>query len=203
MSSIQLKRVGVIASSVFAGVLVANAAAADEGPNYTFIEAGYVHVEIDDFDADGEALALQGSVAVTDMFHLIGGYQDGTIDGPFGIDVDVSTLELGGGMNFALSPTVDFVGQVAWLSTEVDVSGLGDVDDDGYGLGAGIRAMISPRFEVGAGVNYADIADDGQTTFGGEVLYHFTDMFAVTGGVTVGEDSTSYGVGVRANLHGM
>ena len=199
-----LKRVGLVASSVLGGVLLANAAAAsDEGPNYTFFEAGYAHVEFDDFEADGDALTLQGSFALTDMFHLVGSYQDGEIESDFGFDVDVMTMELGGGMNFALSPTVDLVGQVTWITTELDAQGFGDVDDDGYGLGAGMRAMVSPQFEVGAGINYADIADDGQTTFGGKVMYHFTDMFAMTGGISVGDDTTTYGVGMRVNLHRM
>jgi hypothetical protein len=67
------------------------------------MEAGYAHVEFDDFQADGDALALQGSFALNDMFNLVGSYQDGSIDSDFNVDVDVKTLELGGGSTSAQS----------------------------------------------------------------------------------------------------
>jgi hypothetical protein len=204
MTLSQLKRAGVLASTVLGGVLIANAAAAaEQGPNYTFMEAGYAHVELDNFDADGEALALEGSVALNDMFNLVGSYQDGTIEGDFNVDVDVSTVELGGGMHFPINPNIDFVTQLTWVSTEVDVDGFGGVDDDGYGIGAGLRAMLSPKFELDGSVKYVDINNSDDTSFGAKAIYHFTDMFAMTGSVVSGEDTTTYGVGVRMNLHGM
>jgi Outer membrane protein beta-barrel domain len=204
MTLSQLKRAGVLASTVLGGVLIANAAAAaEQGPNYTFMEAGYAHVELDDFDADGEALALEGSVALGSMFNLVGSYQDGTIEGPFDIDVDVSTVELGGGMHFPINPKIDFVTQLTWVSTEVDVDGFGGVDDDGYGLGAGLRAMLTPNFELDGSVKYVEINNSDDTSFGAKAIYHFTDMFAMTGSIVAGEDTTTYGVGVRMNLHGM
>ena len=200
----QMKRAGVLASTVLGGVLLANAAAAAEhGPNYTFMEAGYQHVEIDDFEADGDALALQGSFALNDMFNLVGNYQDGSIDSDFGVEVDVTTLELGGGMHLPLSPTVDFVSQLTWVTTELDAGAFGDVDDDGYGVGAGVRAMVTPQLELAGGINYMDVADEDDTSFGGKVVYHFTDMFAMTGAAQFGDNATTYGLGLRANFHGL
>jgi len=200
----QLKCVGVFTSTVLGGALLANAAAASEqGPNYTFMEAGYAHVEFDDFQADGDALALQGSFALNDMFNLVGSYQDGSIDSDFNVDVDVKTLELGGGMHFPLNPTVDLVTQLTWITTEIDAGSFGNVDDDGYGLGAGIRAMLTPRLELDGGIDYTDVANEDETAFSGKVMYHFTDMFAMTGGFTVGDNTTTYGVGLRANFRGM
>ncbi len=200
----QMKRAGVLASTVLGGVLLANAAAAGEqGPNYTFMEAGYQHVEFDDFEADGDALALQGSFALNDMFNLVGNYQDGSIESDFGVDVDVTTLELGGGIHMPLSPTVDFVSELTWVTMELDAGAFGDVDDDGYGLGAGVRAMLTPSLELGGGIKYMDVADEDDTSFGGKVVYHFTDMFAMTGVASFGDNVTTYGLGLRANLRGL
>ena len=200
----QMKRAGVLASTVLGGVLLANAAAASEhGPNYTFMEAGYEHVEFDDFDADGEALALQGSLALNDMFNLVGNYQDGSIDSDLGGNVDVSTIELGGGMHLPLSPTVDFVSQLTWVTTKLDAGSFGNVDNDGYGVGAGVRAMVTPQLELGGGINYTDLGDSDDTSFGGKVVYHFTDMFAMTGLASVGDNTTTYGLGLRANFRGL
>jgi hypothetical protein len=204
MTLLELKRACTLATTVLGGVLVANAAAAaEQGPSYTYMEAGYAHVELDDFDANGEALALEGSVALTDMFHLVGGYQDGTIEADGNVDVDVSTMEVGAGMHFPINPTIDFVTQATWVSTEVDVDGFGGVDDDGYGLGMGLRAMLSPKFELDGSVHYVDINDSDDTSFGAKAIYHFTDMFAMTGSVVSGEETTTYGLGVRMNLRGM
>ncbi|HEY6598628.1 MAG TPA: outer membrane beta-barrel protein [Pseudomonadales bacterium] len=199
----QMKRAGVMASTVLGGVMLANAAMASEhGLDYTFMEAGYQHVEIDDFDADGEALALQGSVALNHMFNLVGNFQDGSIDAG-AADVDVTTIELGGGMHLPLSPTVDFVTELTWINMELDAGGFGDVDDDGYGLGAGVRAMVTPSLELGGGIKYSEVADEDETSFGGKIVYHFTDMFAMSGMASFGDNTTTYGLGLRANFHGL
>ena len=204
MTLFQLKRAGLLASTVLGGVLVANAAAAaEQGPSYTYLEAGYAHVEIDDFDADGDALELGGSVALNDMFHLLGSYQDGTIEAGGNVDVDVSTMELGVGMHFPINHMIDFTTQASWVTTEIDADGFGGVDDDGYGLGVGLRAMLSPKFELDGNVHYVDINESDDTSFGAKAIYHFTDMFAMTGSVVSGEDTTTYGLGVRMNLRGM
>ncbi len=69
-------------------------------------------------------------------------------------------------------------------------------DDDGYAIRAGIRAMLTPQFELNGGGSYVDVSDDDTALYVGAV-YSFTDMFAVTGNVSVGDNATAYGVGLR------
>lgn len=183
------------AAGILAGVLMANAAMAADGPQYTYVEAGYSWIDYDDVNADGDALNIGGSLAVTDMFHLFAGYQDGEIEiGNF--DVDISTMQLGGGMNIELSPTVDLVATAAWARADLDANAFGSDNEDGYALGVGVRAMVMPQLELNGGVSYVDIVDD-DTALSVGAVYSFNEMFALTAGASFGDNVTSYGIGGR------
>lgn len=183
---------------MFAGAAsMAGAAIADSGPRYTFGELAYTRADYEDIDADGDLFGIAGSIAIGDMFHLIAAYDDGELEGDGGGDVDASTVELGGGINYAISDTVDIVGQLAWVSAELDSGRFGGIDEDGYRLSGGLRAMMTPQFELNGGLTYLDIedADDTAVEFGG--VYSFTDLFAVTGGASIGDEVTSFRIGAR------
>lgn len=186
-------------------------AALAESPRYSYFTAAWTNTEIDGedlgSDPEGDGLSIGGSIAVTDMFHLFAEYDDSDLDVdgvPFGFDVDVGyqTLVIGGGANFGVSDTVDIVAQLAYVDVEltVDVAGFGSgsEDESGYGLGAGVRAMVTDDFELNAGVNFVDLGDDADdTTFSLGAVYNFTPVFAVQGGLSFSDDVSSYGVGVR------
>jgi len=183
------------ATGVLAGVLMAHAAIAADGPQYTYVEGGYGWIDYDDVNADGDAFNIGGSLAVTDMFHLFAGYQDGEIE-VSNFDIDVSTMQLGGGMNIELSPTVDLVATAAWVRAELDASGFGSDNEDGYALGVGVRAMVTPQFELNGGVSYVDVSDD-DTALNVGAVYSFNETFALTAGASFGDNVTSYGIGGR------
>ncbi|NJN50419.1 MAG: outer membrane beta-barrel protein [Gammaproteobacteria bacterium] len=183
-------------AGVVAGVMLANAALAADGPQYTYVEGGYSWVDYDDLNADGDAFNIGGSIAATDMIHLFAGYQDGEVEvGSF--DIDVSTMQLGAGLNVELSPTTDLVATAAWVRADLDANAFGSDDEDGYALGVGVRAMITPQFELNGGVSYVDISDD-DTSLNIGAVYSFNETFALTGGASFGDNVTSYGIGVRA-----
>lgn len=171
-------------------------AAFAEGFDYNYINGSYGQMEIDagGADVDGDSIGIGGSFAVSDSFHVFGGYD--TADFDFGIDA--TDLQLGVGYNMPVSDTVDFIGSVSYLWTEVD-TGFGTVDDNGFGLGVGLRAMASPVFELNGGVSYADYGSgsDGDTAFGGGFLYHFTEAFAVGLSGEWGDDISTYALNGR------
>jgi hypothetical protein len=138
----------------------ADASGADKGPNYTYLEADYVYIDIDDFNADGDAAGVQGSIAVTDLLHLFANYVDGNVDGG-GVSVDVTQYQVGAGLNIAMTETVDFVGRASWVHLEADARGI-NADDDGYQISAGVRAMIAPAFELNGDLSYTDMGDSDQ-----------------------------------------
>jgi hypothetical protein len=185
------KRLGLlVGASLLAGVCLA-----DEGPKYTYIEGGYSRLDIDDFDGDGDIFGAKGSVALTDMLHLVGSYEAGEVE-----DVDLVGAFFGLGVNIALNETVDFVAQAGVAHQEIEF-GQFDEDDQGLGANAGVRAMLTPVFELNGGVRYVDVGDDDETSVFGGAVYNFTDMFAGTAGVEIGDDATRYGIGVRLYLN--
>jgi opacity protein-like surface antigen len=191
-------------TALLASALLMTSALAAEGPRYSYVQAGYVDLEIDNDsgfggDLDGDGFAIGGSLAVTDMFHLFTDYTDIDLDADnIGVGADYSEFAIGGGINYAMSDTVDLVGRLAYLDAEVEVDTFGSADESGYGLYAGARAMVSPAWEVNGGIGYSDLGDgiDG-TTFSLGTLYSLTDIFAVGAGVSFGDDTTSLQVGAR------
>lgn len=184
-----------------------------QGPRYSYVEAGWQNTELEDDgtfgdDLDGDGLFLGASFAVTDMLHIFASYGDSDLDlNVLGFDVNVgySTLAAGAGMNFDISETVDFVGQLAYVDAEVDVSvpgfGSASEDESGYGLGVGVRGMVTEDFELNAWVNYVDLGDDASDTafsFGG--VYSFTPVFALQAVFSFGDDVNSFGVGARLSF---
>ena len=177
--------------------LMASVCMADNGPRYTYGEVGYTRLDIEDFDADGDMLGIGGSMAIADQFHIFASYDDGEVDPDFGPEIDITLLEVGGGINYGISDTVDLVGRLSWVSAELDAGGFGDVDDDGLGLFGGLRAMMNLQLELNGGIGYTDIEDNDEASLDIGAVYNFTETFAVTADASFGDDISSYGIGLR------
>ena len=142
--------------------------------DYSFIEGYYGQTDFDGIDGDG--IGIGGSFALTETLHAFGGYSTGDFDAGF----DLNTLEIGMGYNMTVSDAVDFVASLSYVSAEVDAGVFGSADENGYGLGVGLRAMASPTLELNGGIEYVDLGDAGSDTgFGAGFLYHFSDAFGV------------------------
>jgi hypothetical protein len=170
---------------------------AAEGPRYTYGELGYQRVDFDNFSENEDAGYLNGSLALDDRLFLVADGSYGTID-TSGTNIDVTTLDAGLGFHIPLNQKVDFVAQVAYVWWKVDAGRFGHDDEDGIGLRGGLRAMVTPKLELNGGASYVDLSggDDNTSAYFGAV-YNFTEVFAVTGNVDVGDNATTYGVGVR------
>lgn len=174
---------------LLAGVSMSGAAFA-QGFDYSFVQASYGQFDFDGADGDGDGFGVGGSVAVSDSFHLFGSYSTAEFD--FG--VDMNTLTAGLGYNMPVTDSVDVVASVAYVSAEVDVPGFGSFDDNGYGLGLGLRGMATPAVELHGGLSYVDLGggSDGETSFGAGLLYHFSEAFAAGVSGDWGDDVNSY-----------
>jgi opacity protein-like surface antigen len=182
--------------SLLLALFAFSATAAAEDPNYNFIQGSYGQIEADDVDVDGDAFGIEGSVALTDRFHLFGGYTTADLD--FGVDLNQS--EIGVGFNSPISETVDLIASLAYVSAEVE-SGFGSADDSGYGLGLGLRAMVTPVIEVNGDIQYVDFGDGGDDTgFGAGFLYNFTERFAAGLSGDWSDDFSSYQLNARMHF---
>lgn len=184
-------------SCVIAALLSLSAAAAAEGLDYSYVQGSYSRVEFDDIDVDGDGFGIAGSFGINDRFAAFAGFDTAELD----FDVETSSLEIGGLFHAPLSDRVDFVSSLSYVSAEIDVPGFGSVDDDGFGVGVGLRGMASPQLELNGGVSYVDLDDSGDdTTFNAGFRYHFTEAFSAGLGGSWGDDASAYGVSGRISF---
>ena len=175
--------------------------------DYTYVEAGFVSAEFDELgvSVDGDGFGISGSFAITDRYHLFAEYSSLGFDALalLGTDFDINQLAVGGGMHHSLSPTIDFVGTLAFVDAEFEVAipGLGSVgiSESGFGIGAGLRGAMGSSFEWEAGIDYVDAGGSG-TSLGVDGRYYFTDTFAAGAGVSFDDDVTIFAVGMRVEF---
>ena len=138
-------------------------------------------------DLDGDKLTgfgVSGTKLVSDNVFIAGSYASVSDDiDVFGskVDVDFNTLSIGLGYRHAISTTTDFFGIVSYQDMEVEASFQGNSEDDsenGYGLQAGLRSLVTAQLELSGSLSYVDIADESETGFNVSAMYHFTDQFS-------------------------
>ena len=193
MKGINRKKIGagLLASAV--GVF-AVPAMAEDGISYDYIEAAYIDTEIDDgLDVDGDGVGFAGSAALGDTLFLHAAY--GTQEFDAGVDLDQWTVGIGA--HTSLTDNLDIVGRVGYVNAELDTA-FGDADDDGYLVGLGLRTRLSDLIELEGGVSYVDLDEAGdETSFDVDGRFYLTNNFALGAGVSLGDDITTYRVGVR------
>ncbi len=156
---------------VFSLMAMSGLAFAD-GFSYTYVQASYGTVDIDNVSVDGDGLALTGSFGITDSLNIVGGWQTADFDAAGDADI----LRLGLGVHTPITEVMDVTASVSYL----DVEGLGGADDDGFELKVGFRAHVTSMIEVNAGVTYVDLSNGGDDTgFESGALYNFTDTFSI------------------------
>jgi hypothetical protein len=163
-----------------------------ENLSYNYVEAGYLQVDPDNSNNELDGWALRGSLAITDMWHLIADFN--TLDPDFGGSFD--SYRVGAGLNYGINATVDLVGRASW----VRLDGAGDAD--GYGLQALVRSQVAPGFELEGGVDFVDFGgSNGDTTsFIAAGRYFFTPVFAAGLSLGINDDAKTYGAEFRFNF---
>jgi opacity protein-like surface antigen len=178
-------------------VLAISPAFAD-GLSYNYIELGYQNAEFDEdiggLDVDGDGYGIRGSFEVGESWFIAASYS--ALDFDFGVDLD--RLGIGAGFHMPISDRVDFFAALSFLTFEASASGFGSVDEDGYGVNAGLRGLVTDKLELNGHVAYSDLGDDMDgTAIGAGALYNLTDNFALGVEIEAEEDVTLYGIGAR------
>jgi len=178
-----------------ATILALSTAASADTPSYNYATLGWQKVSLDDgpFDVDGDGLGIGGSFEVADNWHVVGGYSSIGFD--FGIDLN--SLSIGAGYHTAISDTTSAYANVLWVNSEVEVSGGPSFDDDGFGLGIGLRSNITDRVELEGGLSYLDYGDGSGMAASAAGWYKFTDAFSLGVTLAAEEDVVGFGVGGR------
>jgi hypothetical protein len=178
------------AATAFASVILAVPGIALAEFDYNFVEGSFVDVEIDDTSVDGDGIRLEASFEIGGTFFGHVEYEDYDFD----FNIDGNMTEFGGGYFHGLSDDLDFIATGQY--DEVEIEGY---DDDGLGIGGGIRARVADSLEIDAMLNYVDFDNIGNDTFADlRARYYFNDQFAVTLKLELGSDVfDTMGIGVR------
>jgi hypothetical protein len=189
---------GVSRALLVVAVWLPVAGFAQEAPSqleYTYVELAYDESDFEvagGGDVDGDGLTLSGSFAITDEWHAFASYGNADLD--FGIDID--TWAIGAGYRYPLRDDTDLYGRVLYISSETDVPGPFDFDDDGLGLQFRIRSLVTDVLELEGGIQYIDVGDN-DTSLQAGARYHFTDALSAGVGLTFAGDTDGISINAR------
>jgi opacity protein-like surface antigen len=148
-------------------------------------------------DVEGDKLTgfgVSGTKLIGEDFFIAGSYSSVSDDVDiFGskIDVDFNTLSVGLGYRHAISNKIDLFGIFSYQDMEVKASFQGESDsesENGYGLEAGVRSLVTENIELSGSLSYVDIADESETGFDVSAIYHFTNQFSAGVGYGTSDD---------------
>ena len=184
-----------ILASIF-GALSLNAFAAS--PSYDFVKAGYVQADIEDAgDFEPTGFQIQGFKSLNENVYLTGRYGQLSED-VSGVDIDLDYASAGVGYRYGLTQNTDFFGEVTYeyVNLDIELDSISGEDDNGYGITAGIRSMLSEQFELRGAIRYIDIEDD-ETAFEIGADYFFTPQFSFGATYVIADDVDLLGVSAR------
>ena len=184
-----------ILASIF-GALSLNAFAAS--PSYDFVKVGYVQADIEDAgDFEPTGFQIQGFKSLNENVYLTGRYGQLGED-VSGVDIDLDYASAGVGYRYGLTQNTDFFGEVTYeyVNLDIELDSISGEDDNGYGITAGIRSMLSEQFELRGAIRYIDIEDD-ETAFEIGADYFFTPQFSFGATYVIADDVDLLGVSAR------
>ncbi|HUT42451.1 MAG TPA: outer membrane beta-barrel protein [Gammaproteobacteria bacterium] len=188
-------------SAMLAGVLfaaVAQQAAAAKGPEYSYAEIGYINIDGDLVEGDGAGVNI--SFGATDHIFLKFGYSRLWLEAstPPSVDFDADRFQIGGGMHYGITDTIDVLGAISYVDIEYS-NGVPAEADEGYLAELGVRAMLSKKLELNATVSALHIDGDNDTGYGVGAVYDITKTFALSGSYNYFQDDSEnqFFVGVR------
>jgi len=158
------------------------------GFSYSYLEASYSRADYDGFGGDADGFGIGASVAISDQFHLFGGYTGTELDN----SVDADGWNAGVGFNTPISPNMDAVIRASYVSIEV-----GSFEDDGFAIGAGVRVAASEAIELDLGLSYVDTDSGNDTSVDAGFLFNFNDAFAVGVGGSWDDDVSVWSLNGR------
>ena len=188
-----MKLMNTFTRALLALAFLSTPALADAPPaeiRYDFLDLGVTFGEVDTAgdDVDFSGFGVAGSWGFHKNIAMTAAIGVGEID-VLG-DVDTTELSVGITPHFALTDRLDLVIPVALEWAEFDGRGFSD-DDTGYSIGVGIRWLINPAWELGAGIQHVDIFDGDDQSVSANVRWHLSRLFSLGLGGNIGDDASA------------
>lgn len=162
----------------------------DNGIHYNYGELRFVaDSELDQFDVDGDGLALGGSLRLDEVFYVTLDYE--TID--YDNNIDTTTFQAALGLIYPIQK-FDGIAELAIVNSDIDAPN-GD-SNTGFRITAGARTYVIPKLEVRGTVNYVDVDEtDSYMTVAAD--YFVTPLFSVNASKDIAADVDRFSIGVR------
>lgn len=179
-----------LAGLLMATTLMAGPATATE-LDYNLIELRYLHTDVD--SRNGLGVALQG--LVTPRLFALGSWSDSGV---------TQQVRLGGGYRHALHPSsTDLIAELAYVDIVRRGVPAGEAREfSGYGIGAGVRHLFDPNWEVAGRVDYRRLESGGGNDVSATLtgVWNYAAHFSLFAEITVEEDVNTGVVGWRIRL---
>lgn len=200
-------------------------ALAADGLSYSYLQVGYVNLNIDEVGDSGSLIddidngggwAASGSFAISPNWFAFTQYSVTESDVSFTDDqslsfnynTDINRLDLGLGFHNALSETTDLVFRVAYTDVDTDgfnfggssdtsLNDLNDDSSDGYFVDGAIRSQFTERMEGSLGLRYTDMEHIDNISFIANVMHEFTPEMSLNFSLEAGDDISSFLIGLR------
>lgn len=201
-----MRKLGALCAAALLGLPLSAMA---EGLSYSYLEGGYVSSKVDevvagqgDTDADGYRGKL--SVLINEGVYVLGGYTEiETDENALGATYTTKNITAGLGLRFGLLEATDLNIEGAWLNSKLERDGDlvdGEVEDDGYTVGIGVRHLFFPQLEAGLKVDYTDVFEDDDFSYTANALFHVIPMLSIGGSYTIADNSDTWTAGLRFNF---
>jgi hypothetical protein len=209
-----MKRIGIAVLSA-ASLLAAGTAAAAE-PQWNYGQIGWIQTDGVENGGEGDGFKIDGSIGFLDNFHFQLSYEDGTYDDvPNDDDWDGYRTSLGYHQAISSTGNTQVIANINYFDIDFEEDGgegFADGSVDGYGLGFGLRSMISDNVELEGMINwtkgswdpdnayYSSDEDYTDTTITVGGRYHWMPSIStgITLAINAGGTTGSYGGGDSA-----
>lgn len=179
-----------------AALLCISAPAFSQDVSYSYIQAEYLDVDVDDnffFDLDGDGYRVSGSVELGDNWFVFGDFTN--VD--FNTGVDLDQFRVGGGFFANVWGDTDWFVALSYEDLEASANGV-SATGDGLGVETGLKNLSFGRLEWKGSISYVDFGDDGDSlALNTGLWYTVSGNFAIGADASFDDDTILWGVGAR------
>jgi len=173
-------------------LMLSSTVAMADGPSYSYIEGLYQEVDLDGTDGDG--YTVSGSVEINESWFVFLDYSSAEIDAGF-FSADFDRWALGAGWHAAISDKADWFVSASYVGAEISAGPFGSESESGFGASVGLRSMLNPKLELTGALRYSEPEEESALRLEG--WYTLTGNFAMGLRADIGDDISTYGLGVR------
>lgn len=175
-------------------LLAVPAAGFAQGFDYSYLEGRVVASELNvgPFDANRDGIGAFGSLRATKRINVFASYEDRAFD----VDSDARTLAVGAGAHTRLNSRWDLIGRARFVSADFPGARR---DDRGIGLTGGVRGRLTPKVELDASLDYADVAG-ANTSLYAAGRFALSARLSVGGGIRLDNGHAVLSATIRGNF---